>query len=138
MLLPAFKQAKLVLRPLRSEIVVDGTDIANSVTAITVRASVGEMPRLELELMVPEIEVEGEVRVYMLDGTREGLLALGWTPPPDGACCDLHGRTCEPPSELCCHRCTEAVHDTGDARRGWHRRDGSVCANPDLSTTSPQ
>jgi hypothetical protein len=25
-------------------------------------------------------------------------------------CCDLHGRNCEPPSELCCYNCTEADH----------------------------
>lgn len=27
-----------------------------------------------------------------------------------GACCDLHGRNCEPPSELCCEGCTEVRH----------------------------
>ena len=25
-------------------------------------------------------------------------------------CCDLHGTTCEPPSELCCEDCTEVFH----------------------------
>jgi len=25
-------------------------------------------------------------------------------------CCDLHSRTCEPPSELCCAECSEADH----------------------------
>jgi hypothetical protein len=25
-------------------------------------------------------------------------------------CCDLHGTTCEPPSELCCSNCSEAGH----------------------------
>lgn len=25
-------------------------------------------------------------------------------------CCDLHGITCEPPSELCCRYCTEVNH----------------------------
>lgn len=29
-------------------------------------------------------------------------------------CCDLHNSHCEPPSELCCEKCTEAHH-------GWHR-----------------
>lgn len=42
-----------------------------------------------------------------------------------GGCCDMHGRTCEPPSELCCDACTEA-HHPGHA-------DGSRCSNPDLS-----
>jgi len=25
-------------------------------------------------------------------------------------CCDMHNRHCEPPSELCCWKCTEADH----------------------------
>lgn len=41
------------------------------------------------------------------------------------ACCDLHGRNCEPPSELCCGSCTEAAHPG--------HQDGSACSNPDLS-----
>lgn len=36
-----------------------------------------------------------------------------------GACCEYHTATCEPPSELCCERCTEAAHP-GHA-------DGSAC-----------
>jgi hypothetical protein len=47
-------------------------------------------------------------------------------------CCDIHGRSCEPPYELCCDRCCEAQHVMGDAVRGSHG-DGSVCVNPDLS-----
>ena len=36
---------------------------------------------------------------------------LSDTAPKGGiSCCDLHGRHCEPPSELCCHGCTEVRH----------------------------
>lgn len=49
------------------------------------------------------------------------------------ACCDMHGRNCEPPGELCCHHCPEAAHQMGDAIRGFHLTDGSACSNPDLS-----
>lgn len=45
-------------------------------------------------------------------------------------CCDLHGRNCEPPSELCCRECTEAAHPT--------HTDGSTCSNPDLSGPYPE
>lgn len=41
------------------------------------------------------------------------------------ACCDLHGRNCEPPSELCCLYCTESAHPD--------HRDGAQCSSPDLS-----
>lgn len=50
----------------------------------------------------------------------------------DAACCDLHGRNCEPPSELCCHNCTEASHDTWPIRHA----DGTVCSAPDLSRSA--
>lgn len=42
-----------------------------------------------------------------------------------GPCCDMHGRNCEPPSELCCRWCTEVTHPD--------HRDGTTCAVPDLS-----
>jgi len=44
-------------------------------------------------------------------------------PLPDDVCCDLHNHHCEPPSELCCWRCTEAAHDTLPVRHA----DGSDC-----------
>lgn len=40
-----------------------------------------------------------------------------------GPCCDMHNIHCEPPSELCCWRCTEASHDTFPIRHA----DGSRC-----------
>lgn len=38
-------------------------------------------------------------------------------------CCDSHNERCEPPGDLCCHRCTEAAHDTFPIRHA----DGSRC-----------
>lgn len=38
-------------------------------------------------------------------------------------CCDIHSRNCEPPSELCCWRCTESQHDTFPIPHA----DGSEC-----------
>lgn len=49
--------------------------------------------------------------------------------PSGGPCCDLHGRNCAPPSDLCCWRCTEAGHVWAPVPHS----DGSVCSNPDLS-----
>lgn len=40
-----------------------------------------------------------------------------------GPCCDLHNEHCEPPSDLCCWRCTEASHDMFPIRHG----DGTPC-----------
>jgi len=55
---------------------------------------------------------------------------------PKRPCCDLHGRNCEPPSELCCENCTEARHagwaDERGTRRFGHPA-GELCSSPDLS-----
>jgi cell division septum initiation protein DivIVA len=55
--------------------------------------------------------------------------ALASQPVAPAQCCDLHGRNCEPPSELCCWSCTEAGHP--------EHRDGSTCSAPDLSRPQP-
>jgi len=57
------------------------------------------------------------------------------------ACCDLHGRNCEP-EEPCCERCTEVRHagwrDEAGVLRYGHPR-GEVCSAPDLSVlAAPQ
>jgi hypothetical protein len=52
------------------------------------------------------------------------------------ACCDLHGRNCEPPGELCCCACTEARHNDWTTPSGLRRHGhpaGETCSNPDLS-----
>ena len=49
-------------------------------------------------------------------------------------CCDLHGRNCEPPSELCCWQCTEAQHGAWMDVRGRQRYGhppGEECSAPD-------
>jgi hypothetical protein len=53
-------------------------------------------------------------------------IALGMRGAMRLPCCDLHNRNCEPPSELCCERCTEVDHPV--------HAGGSVCIAPDLSS----
>lgn len=43
-------------------------------------------------------------------------------------CCARHNTRCEPPSELCCDRCSEAAHP--------HHADGSTCVLPDFTPLS--
>lgn len=79
--------ARLVLRPggSPSQVMVDGTDLANGCRAIDVHTEFDGHPMLTLHLLLPEITVDGEVRLWIPAATREALVALGWTPPPDGA-----------------------------------------------------
>lgn len=65
----------------------------------------------------------GRIDTPTIDRLRRALGMRGtW---PTGCRCDLHGRTCEPPSELCCEKCTETQHPD--------HADGSACSAPDLS-----
>ena len=71
---------------------------------------------------------------------QDALLADDWAGVVDESrCCDMHGRNCEPPSELCCEECTEARHagwtDPKGVQRFGHPA-GEACSNPDLSDMS--
>lgn len=85
-----------------------------AVVALTIASSLDRRRKARkaaLALFV-EIEQRGDDLMGVADAVAEPL--------PDDVCCDLHNRNCEPPSELCCWRCTESQHP-------WHA-DGSECA----------
>jgi len=60
-------------------------------------------------------------------------LGAAFTDSAKAACCDLHGRNCEPPSELCCEKCTESHHNGMTTPDAPYHSDGTPCSNPDLS-----
>ena len=76
-------QASIVLRPGASQIVVDGKDLANGCRAIQLNGEAADLPKLTLDLLLSEITFDGQVRAWIPDGTREALIALGWTPPAE-------------------------------------------------------
>lgn len=76
--------ARLTLPPaLRkgTEVVVDGSDLAAGVRGLTLRAKVGEIPTLELELLIDQQWVDGKWLVDVDPRSRDVLIKLGWTPP---------------------------------------------------------
>lgn len=77
------QHAKLVLRAGVAEILINGTEFAKSITGLTLKAGVGLVPQLDLSLLLYEIEVDGDVRITVPSDSRDKLLALGWTPPPE-------------------------------------------------------
>jgi len=60
-----------------------GTVELDGVRKLVLDAGVGVRPRLTVELLVHEIEVDGKTEVTVPVKTREALVALGWTPPPE-------------------------------------------------------
>jgi hypothetical protein len=65
-----------------STVEVEGHKIPG-VRGINITANIMEMPKLTLDLVFREMEVEGEMVVLLPLKTREALIALGWTPPAD-------------------------------------------------------
>lgn len=73
-------KVNLSLRPGSGVIALDG-EALNGVRGLDLSATAGEIPSLTVELLVNEVEVDGEMTVTVPDATREALIALGWTPP---------------------------------------------------------
>lgn len=66
----------------RGTIEVDG-QVLQGVTSFVLRAGVGEIPELELDVAVYDVSTFAEASVLIPPSTAETLVALGWTPPPE-------------------------------------------------------
>lgn len=75
------REAALVLRAGVCKVDIGEVDLAAACRSISLSADGHSPPRVELELLLPEITVDGEVTVLILPNVRDALLALGWTPP---------------------------------------------------------
>lgn len=81
-------RARLVLQPHPSGCLVEvGGQRLVGVKALTLSTDVDSLPRLELDPRLGGVDVEAEVVTMLPEGTRQTLIALGWTPPAgqDGA-----------------------------------------------------
>lgn len=66
-----------------AQVELDGQNIANVLTGLTLRLGVGEMPTATLDLAVFDLGAEAEVRFEVPDECRDLLVRLGWTPPAE-------------------------------------------------------
>lgn len=63
---------------------LDDARIEHAVRGLTLYAEVGEPTRLHLDLLLRDgVHLDGDVTVTVPSATRDALIALGWTPPPD-------------------------------------------------------
>jgi hypothetical protein len=62
---------------------VDGHDIAGMLTSMDLHIDGEYGARLTVEMFAPADEVETEGRVRVSEPTRDALVKLGWTPPPE-------------------------------------------------------
>jgi hypothetical protein len=68
-----------------AQVELDGQNIANVLTGLTLRMGVGEIPTATLDLVVFDLGAEAEVRFEVPDECRDLLVRLGWTPPAEEA-----------------------------------------------------
>ncbi|WP_027930711.1 hypothetical protein [Amycolatopsis thermoflava] len=68
----------------RCKVQLDGHDITQGITGVTLEISQGLYPRLVLDLSALEVDVttDGQIGVVIPDATAEVLTRLGWAPPP--------------------------------------------------------
>lgn len=84
------KRFRLVTDPMEmrawggtASIQVGGIEINRAVRAVRYSIEAGDLPRVTLDLVLTETEIDGDAVVSVPDTTRAALVALGWTPPPD-------------------------------------------------------
>ena len=67
----------------RSTITIDGHDISNALTGLTLEIGVGKVPTATLDLLLIDTTEyqDAETRILIPEATRDTLVALGWTPP---------------------------------------------------------
>ncbi|MFS0697797.1 hypothetical protein [Streptomyces nitrosporeus] len=130
------RHASIRLSDSEGTVLIDGQDISHCVRGITFTGDVRTAPRLELDLVLEEIQHDGRAQVYLPARVAELLTALGWTPPADhDPATDLH-----PLPELQPEATHQAVQVTGDEEtlsrlivhavdeglRQWARRTGRL------------
>jgi hypothetical protein len=65
---------------------IDGVAVQGATRAMRLDSAAGSsLTTLTLDLLVHDIEIDGEVAVVLPEKTVAALRALGWTPPEGGA-----------------------------------------------------
>jgi hypothetical protein len=74
-------------RPDRYHVLIDGVDIAHGIAGLSLRMSVGDVPRVALDLDLIDVTELGsiEAEVMLTPAAHKALVALGWTPPEEPA-----------------------------------------------------
>lgn len=68
-----------------TEVLIDGHDIANSLTGLTLSMGANQPTVATLDLLIPDVTElhDTETRIHVPLSTRAALIALGWTPPAE-------------------------------------------------------
>jgi len=78
-------KAALTLQPNPglSKIEIDGVDLAEACISLALHLDAIGEPHLLLDILLPEVGIDGEIHVDIPEHSRQALIALGWTPPAE-------------------------------------------------------
>lgn len=78
-------RAEIELDRTGGRVILDGTDVSGAVRRLTVRAKAGRPSDIELDLSVVDVTRIDSDHAQVLNppATRDALVTLGWTPPPE-------------------------------------------------------
>lgn len=74
---------QLALGRVGGTVLVDGVDISQALTGITLKASADEPHEVTLRLAMDRVDATVEAAATVPRETRDALVALGWTPPAE-------------------------------------------------------
>lgn len=71
-------------KPSSTRVELNGQDISNLTCGATVKVAIGEIPRIELDLLAVEVTSKtGDAEIYLPQETQDLLVKFGWTPPAE-------------------------------------------------------
>lgn len=80
-------RGSFAIRPegLCARVEVNGHDVSSAVRTVDLRFEAGNVPQVDLELAVVEVQefASEEAELLIPSDVHDALVALGWTPPPD-------------------------------------------------------
>lgn len=78
------RSMRITTQGFRGAVEVDGVDLSDGIRGLTVRLGAGQLPQVELDLIIVDLELEGDdSRLIIPEATRAALIALGWTAPEE-------------------------------------------------------
>jgi len=78
------RSMRITTRGATGTVEVDGVDLSTGVRGLTVKLGVGQLPKVELDLIVLELDLDSDdTRLIIPEATRAALVALGWTAPEE-------------------------------------------------------
>lgn len=74
-------RAEIRLGHRKHSVVIGDHDISNATRGLVIRHTMGDLPTIELDLVVLNLGTKANARIVLSPATHDALIALGWTPP---------------------------------------------------------